>query len=74
MKIADYEFEYVCDIAPLRGADGSVQSFMPQDRYLNARNVPLNTYGAGPFCKFTIPNRFQTSVVILTFVSHGRLY
>jgi len=29
---------------------------MPQDRYRNARNLPLNTYGAGPFCKFKIRN------------------
>jgi hypothetical protein len=40
---------------------------MPQGRYRNGRNLRLNTYGAGPFCKFTIPQRFQTSgVYILT--------
>lgn len=41
--------------------------FMPQGRYRNARNLPLNSYGAGPFCKFTIPGRFQAcGVYVLT--------
>ena len=67
MKIAGYEFEHICYIQPARGIDGSVRRFMPQDRYQNARNLPLNTFGAGPFCKFKIPNRFQASgVYVLT--------
>jgi hypothetical protein len=67
MKIAEYEFEHICDIAPTRGADGTVQQFMPQERYTNLRNLPLNKYGAGPFCKFKIPNRVQLSgVYVLT--------
>jgi hypothetical protein len=67
MKIADYEFEHVGDIQPVRGPDGSIQQLMPQGRYKNARNVPLNRYGAGPFCRFKIPNRFRTSgVYVLT--------
>jgi hypothetical protein len=60
MKIAEYEFEHICDIAPARGTDGSIQ---PQERYKNLRNSPLNKYGAGPFCKFKIPSRFQLSGV-----------
>src|SRR5579871_3679680 len=63
MTIADYKFEYVSDIEPARDIDGSVRPFMPQDRYKNARNLPLNKYGSGPFCKFTIARRFQTSGV-----------
>ena len=67
MRIADREFEHICDIEPARGTDGSVLQFMPQDRYNNARNIPLNKYGTGPFCKFKIPNRFQASgVYVLT--------
>lgn len=57
----------VCDIEPLRGTDGSLRQHMPQERYKNARNLPLNRYGSGPFCKFTIPSRFQVSgVYVLT--------
>jgi hypothetical protein len=67
MKLGDYEFEYVCDIEPLRLTDGSMRQHMPQERYNNARNLPLNKYGIGPFCKFRIPSRFQVSgVYVLT--------
>jgi hypothetical protein len=57
MNFAGYEFEFVGDIEPVREADGSVRQLMPQGRYKNSRNLPLNRYGAGPFCKFTITNR-----------------
>src|SRR4051812_34325519 len=63
MQVGDYDFEYVCDIEPSRGTDGSVLPFMPQDRYLNARGLPLSKHGSGPFCRFKIPSRFQTSGV-----------
>lgn len=63
MKLGNYEFEYVCDIEPLRLTDGSKRQDRPQGRYKNDRNLPLNKYGVGPFCKFRIPGRFQVSGV-----------
>jgi hypothetical protein len=63
MIIAGCEFEHVCNIEPVRDKDGTVRVFMTQDRYQNARSLPLNRYGAGPFCKFKVPNRFQASGV-----------
>lgn len=67
MKIGEYEFNRVGDIETYQGPDGTVQRFLPQDRYVNARNISLNQYGAGPFCKFRIPNHFRTSgVYVLT--------
>lgn len=67
MNISGYDFHHVCDIEPARDADGSVRRIMPQDRYRNARNLPLNTYGAGPFCKFKIKNGFRAcGVYVLT--------
>jgi hypothetical protein len=68
MKIAGYEFEHVGDIQPVHGPDGSIQQLMPQGRYKNAHNVPLNRYGAGPFCRFKIPNRFRSSGVYVLSV------
>lgn len=66
MKFGDYEFEHVCNISPLRESDGALKQFMPQGRYHNARNLPLNRYGAGPFCKFTIPTQYRaTGVYVL---------
>src|SRR5437016_5260383 len=67
MRLAGYEFEHICDIEPARAADDSVWLFMPQDRYKNTRNLPLNRYGSGPFCKFQIAKRFKVSgVYVLT--------
>jgi len=67
MRISDHEFEHVCTIEPARDTSGSVQLFMPQGRYTNARSLPLNRYGLGPFCKFKIPRRYQHSgVYVLT--------
>jgi hypothetical protein len=73
MKLGDYDFEHVCDIEPARSAEGILTQFMPQGRYRNARNLPLNTYGVGPFCKFKIPGRFQAcGVYVLTVDSELR--
>lgn len=67
MRIKGYHFEHVCDIEPTRDTGGSVQRFMPQVRYKNAQSLPLHRHGAGPFCKFKIPTRFQSSgVYVLT--------
>ena len=63
MRISGFEFDYVDRIEPLRDSDGSVRQFMPQNRYKNTQETPLNRYGVGPFCKFRISNRFQTSGV-----------
>jgi hypothetical protein len=41
---------------------------MPQDRYKNLKQLSLNRYGAGPFCKFKIPGRIQTKGVYLLIV------
>lgn len=74
MRIAGYEFEYICKIDPTRDIDGSVRPFMPQDRYRNTRNLPLNGYGSGPFCKFKIANRYRASGVYALTVDKKVLY
>ena len=67
MRIGAYEFDAICDIEPIRDTDGSVRLFVPQGRYGNTRNLPLNRYGAGPFCKFKIAARIRASgVYVLT--------
>lgn len=63
MLISGYQFNGVCAIEPLRHPDGTVRIFLPQSNYLNARGIALNNYGAGPFCKFKIPNSFPTAGV-----------
>lgn len=57
--IDGYPFTFVARIEPTRDADGVITSQLPQPRYRNVRGLPLNNYGAGPFCKFTIPRHFR---------------
>ena len=46
----------VCAIEPMNNSGGSISESMPQSRCHNAGSVRPNRYGAGPFCKFKIPN------------------
>lgn len=68
MDVERYHFEHVADLAPVRMPAGTIQAFMPQSRYANARGLPLNKYGAGPFCKFTVPADYRKSGVYLLVV------
>ncbi len=65
MNIDGYHFQYVSDIEPARDADGLLLTMMPQSRYQNRRGLGLNSYGAGPFCKFRISSRYELSGVYL---------
>ena len=42
-------------IAVKRHPGGQPVEFMPQDRYVNRRNLALNPNGAGPFCQIVLP-------------------
>lgn len=68
MKIGVYEFNQICTIEPERNPDGSVKQYMPQSRYKNRKNLPLNMYGKGPFGKFRIPNNYNVSGVYAVVV------
>lgn len=74
MEIDRIEFRYVCNLKPEVGADGLVVSLMPQRRYENTRNLPLNSYGAGPFCKFRIPRQFKACGVYALIVEGSVKY
>lgn len=47
---------------------------MPQARYANVRGLPLNNYGSGPFCKFSIPSSYPVSGVYIISVDDEPLY
>lgn len=55
LLVAQYEFRHICPIEPRRTADGRIEEFLPQSAYRNDRALPLNSYGLGPFCRFSIP-------------------
>jgi hypothetical protein len=73
MEIGGHRFELVGEIQPERDENGSVRQYMPQSRYRNHKQLPLNKYGAGPFCKFKISNLFPVSgVYVLTIEGEVR--
>jgi hypothetical protein len=74
LTIASYEFEQICELAPYRNPDGTVRQFMPQDRYKNLWGILLNKYGKGPFCKFQIPTKIETSGVYVITIDHAIRY
>lgn len=74
MNIAGYEFVHVCRIEPNIDTDGIVRRYLPQVSFLNERSLPLNRYGAGPFCKFKIPNTHKTSGVYALTIEESIQY
>lgn len=66
MIIEGYPFTFAAWIEPAREPDGTISSLLPQSRYHNVRGLPLNNYGAGPYCKFTIsPDLRQSGVYVI---------
>ena len=56
--INNWKFEHVCQIILKSDLDGKPEEIFPQDRYENKKNLSLNKYGKGPFCKFTIDRKY----------------
>ena len=59
LKIQDHTFGYVCEIIPKLNSEGNVMEIFPQSKYENKKNLNLNKYGKGPFCKFTIDRKYS---------------
>lgn len=74
MNVEGYDFAFVAHIEPVRNSDGAVEPMMPQDRYANVRGIALNSYGAGPFCKFVIPSTYRQSGVYLMVAGDNLRY
>lgn len=67
INVGSYQFTIVCNIEPNIDDQGGVEQLFPQPRYDNTGSLDLNRYGAGPFCKFSIPRKYQQSgVYVLT--------
>ena len=60
-SFAGYSFESVGPIQPARDESGEVIGELPQPRYRNENNLPLNNYGEGPFCRFRVARGWQSS-------------
>ena len=57
--ISEYQFQLVGKIKPNTNPDGTITEFQPQSRYENKKNLKLNKYGSGSFCKFTIDRKYS---------------
>ncbi|GBD98616.1 hypothetical protein BMS3Abin07_00640 [bacterium BMS3Abin07] len=74
LTIGKYHFHKICDIRPEQDNSGRILELLPQDRYNNKDNLPLNKYGAGPFCKFKIPNNYNFPDVYALVISGSTKY
>ena len=67
LEIQDYTFGHVCEIIPNLDNEGNAVEIFPQSQYENKKNLGLNKYGKGPFCKFTIDRKYagKTGVYLI---------
>ena len=73
-SFAGYSFESVGPIQPARDESGEVIGELPQPRYRNENNLPLNKYGRGPFCRFRVARGWQSSGVYVLMNGDDPLY
>ncbi len=59
IQIGNVTLDFIAQISPDKGTDGRPRECAPATRYVNARNLPLNKYGEGPFCRFKITSDGQ---------------
>jgi len=74
VAIGTYSFVKVCDIQPQTDSTGKLENLQPQRRYNNEQDLPLNNYGAGPFCKFKIPTNLPQAGVYAIFENDRVMY
>ena len=55
LSLGMYDFEYVCDIEPVRNSDGTVYSYRPQENYKGQDTHKLIAdYGEREYCLFKL--------------------
>jgi hypothetical protein len=69
LKINNYQFNFVCNITPELDIYNNPKKFFPQERYDNKKNLKLNNYGKGPFCKFSIDKKYSKTGVYVILVN-----
>lgn len=73
LRLVELDFARIGPIEPERDDAGALRVAAPQSRYSNLRALPLNRYGAGPFCKFKIPSGLkQAGVYVITIDGQSR--
>lgn len=54
VQIGDYTFKFVQELVPEKTLLGKIKTFDPKQHYAKKGSKPLNKYGNGPFCRFSI--------------------
>lgn len=72
--VEGWAFEFVGEIRPERGEDGCVRRFFPQSRYENPKQLALNRYGDGPFCRFRVATENHRQGVYLLTAADDAVY
>ena len=67
-------FSHVGPVRPNRNQCGEVIGELPQSRFRNERNLPLNKYGEGPFCRFRVALGWGRSGVYVLMNGDTPLY
>lgn len=74
-ELNNYDFEFVENIFPIIDKKDSIREFFPQNGYKNEKNLELNKYGTGAFCKFSIhPKWSGVSGVYAIYVDENLVY
>ena len=55
LELLGQPFVLVGIIQPKTEKDDTPCTYMPQERYPKAKQKPLNSHGAGPFCRIAVP-------------------
>ena len=70
VKVRGYRFQFVQTLIP-ECENGRIRKFYPQKRYDNRDHLPLNAYGSGAFCRFTIEAEAVPGVYL--WISQGKI-
>lgn len=75
IELAGYPFEFIQELKPQKTLLGQIYTYDPKGQYVKKDQKPLNKYGKGPFCRFSISEKY-TGVpgVYALFDDNGLLY
>jgi len=54
IDLYSYQFKYIQELDPERTLLGKIKIYDPKESYNRKWNTPLNKYGNGPFCRFSL--------------------
>lgn len=54
INLLGYPFTYVQELSPERNLLGQIKQYDPKENYSKKASTPLNKYGNGPFCRFSL--------------------